>query len=256
MKRQRLNKIGRAIEKYFFDRNLDEEAKIYLKYHSKRYSHLLKVASEIRALIPETNIRIMDIGPSFFTELLVKNLPQDSISTLGFDYNKSRGGHFPLSINYDKSSFVNFDLNDAQYPEKLIKIPLCDMVIMAEVIEHLYTAPTLVFNFIKSFLKEDGYLLIQTPNAAALIKRINLLFGKNPYEMIRENRDNPGHFREYTKAELFSIAQKSGFKIIRFIYKNYFNRLSLKEKIYGFILNFLPVSLRDGITIVLQKRPE
>jgi hypothetical protein len=202
--------------------------------------------------MPARQIRIMDIGPSFFTELLQARFPQDNIVTLGYDSEASRGGHFPLGTNYDKTTFFNFDLNEAQHPDKWIKIPACELAVMAEVIEHLYTAPTLVLNFINSFLQTGGYLIIQTPNAAALSKRLQLLMGMNPYEMIRETRDNPGHFREYTKNELVAVAQKSGFKPQHCEYKNYFRFDSFKRA-YNLVQAFLPPSMKDGITVVLQK---
>lgn len=243
----------REIEHYFAHLNLNDEQKLYLKYHSKRYALLLKIIETIRAQLPQRNIRIIDVGPSFFTEILGKHFPDDSILSLGFDSEESRGGHLPVGVHYNKDTFFSFDLNDAQYPNKWIKIPNCDTIIMAEVIEHLYTASTLVLKFVSSFLNKDGYLIIQTPNATSLIKRIRLLLGINPYELIQENRLIPGHFREYTKKELFSIAKKSDFNVVHFEYRNYFNRVYFIEKIYGFIQSFMPSSLRDGITLVLQK---
>lgn len=241
------------IELYFAHLNLNDEQKLYLKYHSKRYAVLLKIIETIRARLPQKNIRIMDVGPSFFTELLEKHFPDESILSLGFESEESGGGHLPLGVHYKKDNFFSFDLNDAQYQNKWIKIPSCDIIIMAEIIEHLYTAPTLVLNFISSFLNKDGCLIIQTPNATSLIKRIHMLLGKNPYEMIRENRLLPGHFREYTKQELFLIAKKSDFIVVHFEHRNYFNRVFFIEKAYGFIQSFLPSSLSDGMTLVLQK---
>ena len=77
---------------------------------------------------------------------------------------------------------------------------------MAEVIEHLYTAPEIVLKCIKKIIKQNGYFIIQTPNAASLSKRMKLMFqGRNPYEMIRVDHNNPGHFREYTVDELEKI---------------------------------------------------
>ncbi|MCX7785871.1 MAG: hypothetical protein N2201_06585, partial [candidate division WOR-3 bacterium] len=125
--------------------------------------------------------------------------------------------------------------------------------VLAEVIEHLYTSPICVLKFIDSFLSSNGFLIIQTPNAASLLKRITLLIGRNPYEMIREGPFNPGHYREYTKKELFLLAQQIGYKVFWFKYSNYFNRLSKIEKIYGFAQKFMPPSLNDGMTLILQK---
>lgn len=245
-------KSADEIKEIFFGRNLNYESKHYIEFHARRYAYLLDIVEKIRNAMPARQIRIMDIGPSFFTELLQTRFSRDAVVALGYDSEESRGGHFPVSTNYDRNSFFNFDLNEAQYPDKWIKIPACDLAVMAEVIEHLYTAPTLVLNFINSFLNPGGYLIIQTPNAASLSKRIELLMGTNPYELIRETRDNPGHFREYTKNELVAIARKSGFKPYHCEYKNYFVFDSF-NRIYSFVQAFLPSSMKDGITVVLQK---
>lgn len=63
--------------------------------------------------------------------------------------------------------------------------------------------------------------MVTTPNAASLLKRINLLFGKNPNEFdLRMHFDTYGHIREYTMKELVSMLQEAGFKIVQ---KEYFS---------------------------------
>ncbi|MDP9149663.1 MAG: hypothetical protein M3O36_06955 [Myxococcota bacterium] len=42
----------------------------------------------------------------------------------------------------------------------------------AEVLEHLHTAPELVLAFLRRLLLPQGLLILQTPNAASLSKRI------------------------------------------------------------------------------------
>lgn len=95
--------------------------------------------------------------------------------------------------------------------------------------------------------------MIQTPNAVALKNRIKLLFGKNPYDIPRENVKNPGHFREYTVKELADIAQKAGFEVQEIITDEYFENPSIKSKIYRSLKTIIPASLKSGITIILKK---
>jgi len=95
-------------------------------------------------------------------------------------------------------------------------------VVFAETIEHLTTAPELVLAGLADVLRPGGFLVCQTPNAAALHKRLKLLFGYNPYERIRVDPTNPGHFREYTRAELFEIGRIVGLEIVLHFYKDYF----------------------------------
>ena len=200
-------------------------------------------------------VKVMDIGPSFFTEILQINLPGDEIHTLGFDHLESRGGHFPAFIEIDKALFSAFDLNNSQYPDQWIKPAMVDIVVMGEVLEHLYTSPVHIFRFISSFMKPGGYLVLGTPNAVALQKRLTLLGGKNPYELIRESRDNPGHFREYTVPELKQLALDAGLETHAYEIKKYFKRGTRKGVLYDRMVDtFLPATFRTGINMVFRKK--
>ena len=233
---------------------LDPESETYLHTHAMRFAYLLGMVRKVRKNFVSSPVRIMDIGPSFFTDILMTNLPEDDLYTLGFAHEASRGGHFPSDIKINNDHFYAFDLNDAQYPEKWIEPPKMEIVIMAEVLEHLYTSPVHVFRFIASMMNPGGYLIIGTPNATALQRRLVLMAGNNPYEMIRETRDNPGHFREYTVYELKQLASKAGLETVDFEIKNYFKRNTRAGVLYDKLVTlFLLVGFRTGINIVFQK---
>ncbi len=241
------------IEEYFLAKPLHEEAKEYVTTHSKRFSYLLKMVKGMREEMGPDPIHIMDVGPSFFTHLMQISFPNDTIHTLGFTHPSSRGGHLPDFIDIPEETFVQFDLNNSQYPEKWAKPPKCDLIIMGEVLEHLYTSPTLVLKFLRSFAAPGARCVIGTPNAVTLVRRLSLLFGKNPYENIRETRDNPGHFREYTVAELKEMGEKAGWKVHDLEIKNYFKAFSLKGRAFdSFVKYCLPSSFNTGINIVYK----
>jgi len=193
-------RVSNEIISYFKGRDLNAESQSYIGTHAKRFAFLLDTIAAVRVeLNQQSPITTLDIGPSFFTELLRVIFPQDNVNTLGFDLPESRGGHFPESTGYEENNHYHFNLNDAQHYARWIKIPPADLVVMAEVLEHLYTAPSLVLKFVRSLMNPAGILIVQTPNAASLKKRLRLLTGRHPYEMIREDSMNPGHYREYTK---------------------------------------------------------
>ena len=134
---------------------------------------------------------------------------------------------------------------------------------MAEVIEHLYTSPSLVLRFINSLLRPGGLLFLQTPNAAAINHRVKLLMGRNPYHLISENNTNPMHFREYTVKELQRYARESGFEVVESSLESYFERpfsfkttgTVAKSHWFAKAYRYVPPSMRTGITMVLR-RPE
>jgi len=236
---------------HFKDRELNGSEKGYIAAHAKRYAFLLSKISEIYPQLGQQHpITILDIGPSFFSELLHVRYPKDRVMTLGIDLPE---GHLPQSTIYSKQGHFQFDLNDTPFPKRWIKTPAVDLVTMAEVLEHLPTAPTHVLRFIHSLMRDKGFLILETPNAVTLKKRVKLLMGKNPFEMIREKVDNPGHFREYTSRELTAIGRASGFEVRQVELSNYFSHDSSKGPIQRFLRDLGPTAFRRGITLILQK---
>jgi hypothetical protein len=124
-----------------------------------------------------------------------------------------------------------FDLNDAQDDSRWFPADPHDVIIMAEVIEHLYTAPQLVLSMLAEFLDQGGSLIIQTPNAVWVRRRLMLLRGRHPYEMIRERRDNPGHFREYTGDELLAACRAAGLVPHSLEFESYWTSTRIAERL-------------------------
>lgn len=242
------------IIKYFSNKNIDCNSMSYIETHAKRFAYMLHEIIKIRESNFNNKISTLDIGPSFFTELYQLEFPNDILHTFGFDYEEGRGGHFPKEINYKKSLHFHYDLNHSQHSDILPEnLPKFDIVIMAEVIEHLYTAPEIVLKCIKQTIKKNGHLIIQTPNAATLSKRMKLMFkGQNPYEMIRLDHNNPGHFREYTKSELINIFNKSQLKINKIETTDYFKFDSKKGAIQKTIRSLSFPGLRRYIFAILE----
>jgi SAM-dependent methyltransferase len=243
---------AREILTYFEARNLDPESQAYLKYHYHRYEFLLneidRIVARIQGELDGKPPMILDVGSGFQTEILRKTVPAGIVNTLGF-----RDPRFEPRA---QDRHFQFDLNDAQFPERWPIIEGHDLVIMAEVIEHLHTFPGLVLRCVSTWLRDGGYLILQTPNACALHKRIKMLIGRNPYDMIRETSDNPGHFREYTIRELLSLASGSGFRTLEWTTSNYFDNGTPGHRAYNSLAHILPRSLRQGITMILLKEQQ
>ncbi|OAQ41551.1 hypothetical protein A5893_00085 [Pedobacter psychrophilus] len=233
------------IKKYFYDNfELNPEKKDYLEIHAKRFETILSTIENKKFNA------ILDIGPSFLSELLYQKFGE-KLTLLGFDGEVSEGGHLPNSAILKKIKLIKQDLNFFKaYAEDL---PKYDLIICAEVMEHLYTSPKILFKNLSHLLNKEGLLIIQTPNAVALRKRLALFFGKNPFEMLRENLENPGHFREYTAKELVDLGKENGLIIEHFIFDEYFEYPSTLSKFYRSFKAIIPKNLKSGITIVFKK---
>src|SRR2546425_5162177 len=219
----------------------------YVAFHAMRYVYLLEL---LEKLLDRDTERILDIGPSWFPSLAQERF-NIAVDTMGLDAD----GPHATGRNY------LFNLNDAQDAGRWRHdIPAYSIVIMAEVIEHLHTAPALVLGFVASLLKPGGVLIVQTPNAVALHKRLRMLLGRNPYEMIREDESNPGHFREYTAHEIRSAAENAGLQVTAFDAASYFDyrfrgrKVSRIGALANLVYPHLPRTMRPAHTFLMTRQ--
>jgi SAM-dependent methyltransferase len=217
-----------------FERYPAPDEQVYLRTHTRRYELLLDL---VREPSPE---RILVVGPSYETVLLREAFPSTTVNTLGWHDQR-----FPLR---EGERHTQVDLNSDDRPE----LEPHDVVVCAEVIEHLHVAAVPVLRFLATGLRADGRLIVQTPNATALPKRLRMLFGRNPYDPIRESPFNPGHFHEYTADELRDAFEAAGLNVVRLLTANYFDHGSRKNRAYRAVERVLPSTLREGITVVAR----
>ena len=221
----------------------------YLLYHAKRYKKILDILDDRY----QEGMKILDVGRSYLTELISDYL-STAVDTLGFgeDRKTTFGQHYEC------------DLNDAQVSARWRRdIGEYDIIIFSEVLEHLYTAPPFVLSYLKTLIAPEGSMLLQTPNAVVLHKRILFLMGRNPFNTISENRQNPSHFREYTKDEVIDYAKDAGFRVELSSYENYFDYRythhqdgTVKKNSFFALLSYvyalMPGSMKPGMTFVLR----
>ena len=238
----------------------------YVAYQAPRFAMVLKMLGQ--HVGQET--RILDVGRTMLTEM-IESLYARPVDSLGFEPD--------ASFDHGAQHF-QFNLNDAQDRAKWrTDLPGYDLVILAEVIEHLHTSPSLVLGFLQSLLRPGGVLIVQTPNALAVGRRLSMVFGRHPFELIRENPTNPGHFREYTLAELQRYGRQLGLTVLSALhthtidlrYKSAIMRRAPEGReptvsrgllfrlhesgLTNFIYRHLPESLRPGLTVVFQQPP-
>jgi SAM-dependent methyltransferase len=208
---------------------------IYLRTHSRRYALLLEL---VESFAPKT---ILVVGPSYESVLLREAVHGVAVDTLGWQDHR-----FP---RVDGEAHLQHDLNAADYPE----LAPHDVIVCAEVLEHLHVPAVPVLRYLATGLGPGGRLVIQTPNATALPKRLRMLLGRNPYEPLRAEPANPGHFHEYTVGELLDAVDAAGLEVARLVTANYFDHGSRKNRLYRAAEPLLPGTLREGITVVAHR---
>jgi hypothetical protein len=213
-----------------------------LATHHRRY-HLLmaQVAALISTAAP---VRILDIGPRFEVDLMHRLLPSATIDTLGLNaglYPPREGEHNHI-----------FDLSRTDFVAERPDIGPYDLIVMAEVFEHISMPPSIFMPWLASLLAPRASLIVQTPNAVALPKRLRMAVGRHPFWQLTADRAYPGHYREYTITELKAAGRQAGLEVASVWTANYFDSAKLSNRIYGRLERLVPPGLRAGITIVFR----
>lgn len=233
---------------------------LYLAYHAPRYALLLELAAEVtRGWAGNSEPRVvLDVGESVCTRVLAEELGKSAVvHTLDMRPDREQAHLGPASRNYQ------VDLNAAATGLRG-DVPHADLILFSEVLEHLHVAPQHVLRALRGVMKPGATLILQTPNALALHKRVAMVMGRHPYERLREDARCPGHVREHTLGELRDYARETGFAITREIRASYFDyRFRLDPRTHehgrtpkGALANaayaVVPGSLRRGITLVMR----
>ncbi len=102
---------------------------------------------------------------------------------------------------------------DLNYIEK-IKLPFkFDLIVFADILEHILFPELVLELFIKKYLKSDGRVIISLPNIANITIRLNLLLGKFNYS--ESGILDKGHLYLYTLKTGRELVKASGLKIIK-----------------------------------------
>jgi len=145
--------------------------------------------------------RVLDLGCS--QGLLAGPLREKDVRMVGVDSGP------PERLSAELEAYYRRDL------EQPLDLPLgrvFDYVVVADVIEHLRQR-TQLMRSARRFLKEDGRLIISTPNVALWFYRLSLLAGRfeyGPRGVLDET-----HVRLYTGASFRREVEKAGFQVIR-----------------------------------------
>jgi 2-polyprenyl-3-methyl-5-hydroxy-6-metoxy-1,4-benzoquinol methylase len=239
---------ARDVEDFFYHQPLEGPDRYTMEFHIQRWAYLLqavdRLVSQARQRRGSEGLRILDIGEGMQTELLRANYPDIPVDVLDLvDADRQRR-------TFDE--YHHYDLNDLYFEERWPQIGPYDVIVMAEVIEHLHAGALVALKGMASLLRAGGYLFVQTPNAVALHKRLQMLAGRNPYMDLDLPRETPPHYREYTLTELVRAGDSAGLKTVESDRRNYFTRKTIVSELYNEIANRLPAPLRAGISISYQ----
>jgi hypothetical protein len=212
----------------------------YFVYHKKRFLELNNIISNILTFRHFEEPSILDVGVSinsFITNILFPNA-QVSVSDRP-----------QISLKPDcPLPFFPVDLASHGIDSLELK-QLFDIIVFAEVIEHLLCNPIRVFSFLIRHLTDEGYLIITTPNFFSL-KNLDLIqrrFNPQPIYPAKYTAQDAPHFhvREYCLNELLQMAEKAGGIPVGFFFSACWDDDQL--------CNNLPHELRGNLCIVVRR---
>jgi SAM-dependent methyltransferase len=193
----------------------DPPAREYLEVHASRLSRTLD-------LIPPggPDDRILEMGAYLqITPALRFRLGYGEVRGCYF----GQAGHVDHKVITSTEGEVfacDIDHFDAErdrfpYPDGHFSTILC-----CELIEHLFQDPMHLLQEVNRILKAGGWLVLTTPNAAALRAVAGVLQGYHPgffsaYIRPRQGDVDARHNREYTPAEIHQLLENAGFEIVR-----------------------------------------
>jgi SAM-dependent methyltransferase len=139
----------------------------------------------------------------------------------------------------------NFLENPLPLPDASVDVVTC-----FHSLEHWHHSPKRLFAEIVRIIKPGGFLVIATPNAVNLRKRVYVLLGRTNYPALREwyYEGEPvfrGHVREPTLADLCQLLEWNGFAVVAKYGRNFIGRQSQA-------LSGLPAPLVNALAVGSQ----
>lgn len=157
-------------------------------------------------------------GNPYFTTMLLKEFTELDISLANYFGHNNNGEHVQ-NVDYvdfdngekksERFAFQHFNVENDSFPYSDAEF---DVVIFAEIIEHLLNDPCAVLREIKRVLKPGGTLILTTPNVARLENVARLISGTNIYDPYSGYGPYGRHNREYNRHELDQLLRFEGYE--------------------------------------------
>ena len=184
-----------------------ESQREYGLLHRRRFYELVNLAAEIVAGL-EAPV-MLDIGLSEYVRLYKMFIPGLILHTL------EQPNYFnPAGLGIDQPHEADLTLRASRDAASIPKGTF-DLIIFAEVLEHLFANPVEVLEWLLSLLKPSGRLLITTPNMFSKIAWPAFLNYDNPLAPFPKEEFRTlgqAHLREYSHIELLRFVEHAGGK--------------------------------------------
>jgi SAM-dependent methyltransferase len=176
----------------------------YYEASRERYFLTLRYLADLD--LPEP-AKLLDVGGGQFA-ILASKLFEDN-ATVGDIGDAFRAPADAAGVNFTVCNLLDDDPPSFQ--------GAFDVIILAEVVEHLPVPPYLILAKVRSWLKPGGLLLLTTPNLFRLRNLARMALGRDPFDIFMLPRDgiSLGHQTEYSAQHLVWQIREAGFTLQR-----------------------------------------
>lgn len=178
---------------------------------------------------------VLDVGCN---EGIIGKLADKSNLFYGLDINE-------LALEEAKKYYEDVQVLDLNKTLKLQWDHIFDVIVFADILEHLYNPKELFFYFVTNYLKTSGKIIISLPNIANWKIRLNLLLGRFEYTETGIMDKTHLHFFTFNSAQTFFGSDN--IKIIKILGGS---------RIFGKVIEIFPFTkglLAHNIILVLEK---
>lgn len=190
----------------------EAEMRAYGTHDFRRFVYTWGLCNDVKGKCLELG------GNPYFTTMLLKEFTDLEISLANYFGHENKGeynqvvDYLDMQSGVKKShsfSFQHFNTESDEFPYPDNEF---DLVIFAEIIEHLLNDPCKVLREINRVLKPNGTLILTTPNVARLENVARLISGTNIYDPYSGYGPYGRHNREYNRHELDQLLKFEGFE--------------------------------------------
>jgi 2-polyprenyl-3-methyl-5-hydroxy-6-metoxy-1,4-benzoquinol methylase len=191
------------------------------EYWPLNEQHVRLMIKDVTARFPASpTVRVLDVGcMNGYMSVIFKQLGYHVTGTDGWELEDRRAIFDRAGIDFFYSN-----MNDLQPFQHLAAEPF-DVVIIAQVIEHILNHPLGLIRSLADAMRSRGLMILTTPNPATVMSAMRVLRGRSllwgTSEFIDQQKIGDGqvisqgdiHYREYTSAELFHMLEGAGLQV-------------------------------------------
>jgi len=198
--------------------------------------------------------RILDVGCGDGTLLNHLRNMRSTFELYGLEVDKRQIKKARLlKVNVIRTNIEN---NRFEFPKKYF-----DVIVCTEIIEHILDTDNLLIK-IRKVLKDDGYLIISTPNMGWIYHIIRLILNHGPktsfkapsYHAYRGDLRDGGHVHYFTKTDLNDIFIDNGYQIVATFGTWNVNNILFRKILMISSKTLLNSILNPGIIFIVKKR--